>query len=276
MRAVPFVCLAIVALYVVVRARRAADRAAVVRRLAALSAIAWLGEDSVVRAYGFYAYSAHLGPLVDRVPILVALIWSVVIDSAWTLAERLVGAGDRRLSLVAGGIVLADASLIEPVAVRAGLWWWTEPGLFDVPPIGIVGWAVFTTACVWVLDRSFIRSRTPVALLIGVLLPPAVTHLGLVAGWWGLLRWISVPIPAWIAVAVAWVALTALALASFRRRLRKRVPRADMLVRVPGAVFFYALLAIFGRGDLPLVAYCSAFAWPYLSLVDFEPRRERG
>ena len=44
--------------------------------------------------------------------------------------------------LVGALIVLADASLIEPVAVASNLWAWTEPGLFAVPPIGILGWAI--------------------------------------------------------------------------------------------------------------------------------------
>ena len=72
-----------------------------------------------------------------------------------TLARAVLGAppaharGSRsssRVALLGAAIVLADASLIEPIAVRAGLWRWTEPGLFAVPLVGIVGWAFFAWA----------------------------------------------------------------------------------------------------------------------------------
>ena len=65
----------------------------------------------------------------------------VVILSALELAESLT---KTRTTLLCAAIALADAALIEPVAVRAGLWRWHEPGLFGVPPIGILGWAFFT------------------------------------------------------------------------------------------------------------------------------------
>lgn len=283
MRAVPPVCALIVAIYVAARMRRTlpADRFALARRLGALAVTAWIGEDTVVRAYGFYAYSSHLGPVLDRVPVLVALIWSVVIDSAWLLSERLLvapsgaapPASRTRLAFAAGGIVLADASLVEPVAVRAGLWWWTQPGLFAVPPIGILGWALFTAASVWVGSRASVGA--PAAWLRTFLLPPVLTHVALVALWWVAFRWVSTPIPAWAGAVAVWPVALALAAASLRRGLRRRVPRAEMLVRVPGALFFYALLAIFGRGDPALVVYCTAFAWPYLSVVDFGPTGKR-
>lgn len=271
MWAVPWVCTAIVALYVATRLSRAGvERAAVLRRLGTLAVAAWIGEDTVVRAYGFYAYSAHLGPSLDRVPVLVALIWSVVIDSAWQLAGMLLGerAGGARLPLAAGGIVLADAALIEPVAVKAGLWWWTQPGLFAVPPIGILGWALFTAAVVGVHGGSGRARAAPWAVPALLLLPAALTHVALIAAWWALFRWMSGPIGAWAGVLSAWLVLPALAVAAWRRALRRRVPRAAMLVRVPGALFFYVLLALFGRGEPALVAYAAAFAWPYLALVD--------
>ena len=287
MRAVPFVCLAIVALYVAARLRRAAraERRALALGLAGLAATAWIAEDTVVRAYGFYAYGAHLGPTLDRVPLLVALIWSVVIDSSAVLAGRLGGpsASAARHALVAGGIVLADASLIEPVAVRAGLWWWTEPGLFAVPPIGILGWALFTSACVWVRGHPRAGMTTRAAWPRSFVLPPLLTHIALVALWWTAFRWISAPIGSWSGAIAVWPVALALTAASLRRDLRRRVPPADMLVRVPGALFFYALLAIFGRHDTALLVYCAAFAWPYLSLVSvprggqlWHPEKMRG
>src|SRR5439155_24844517 len=115
-------------------------------RLALLVVASWIGEDSVIRVYGFYHYARGWALFVDQVPLAIVVIWPVVIDSAWGLA-RCLAAGARAQALLAAAFVLADASLIEPIAVRAGLWRWTEPGLFAVPPVGILGWALFAGAC---------------------------------------------------------------------------------------------------------------------------------
>lgn len=263
--AVPLLCVFIVAIYVAMRLGRAPDRGAVAARLALLAVAAWVGEDTMVRAYAFYGYAGHLGPPIDRVPVLVPLIWAVVIDSAHHLAGRLTG---RRIPLVAGAIVLCDASLIEPVAVRAGLWSWAEGGFFAVPFIGVFGWGLFTAAAVWVHER-FAPQRAPIgAVVAAVLLPALVTHAGILVTWWGAFRWMRGAVDERAIGVLVWILLPALAVAAWRRGLRRRIPLATMLVRVPGALFFYALLALHGRDDLALVAYAAAFTWPYLALVD--------
>lgn len=276
---VPLLCVLIVALYLGMRLGRAPDPRAVAARLALLAAAAWIGEDTMVRAYAFYGYAGHLGPLLDRVPVLVPLIWAVVIDSAWFLASCLT---TRRLPLVAGAIVLCDAALIEPVAVRAGLWSWAEPGIFEVPLIGVLGWALFTAAAVWVHGQLAGWARPVVRALVTVLVPALATHAAILVAWWVAFRWVGGALDPWAGVAVVWVLLPALAVLSWRRGLRRLIPRAAMLVRVPGAVFFYALLAEHGRNDAALVAWALAFVWPYLALVDpaqgraSAPAHERG
>ena len=139
MIALQLACVVIVGLYLTVRLARATERGVVLRRFALITIASWLAEDTVIRAYGFYGYSPRWSLFVDQVPRLIVLIWPVVIDSAALLARRLHRAGGRATYLLAAGLVLADASLIEPIAVRAELWRWTEPGLFAVPPIGIIG-----------------------------------------------------------------------------------------------------------------------------------------
>jgi hypothetical protein len=108
-------------------------------------------EESVITLYGFYDYNPDWWARIGHLPLLVVLIWPVVIHSAGALAEQL-GQSQRplRMATLTGLLVLLDASLIEPVAVHAGLWYWTEPGLFSVPPIGIFGWAAFASlASLW-------------------------------------------------------------------------------------------------------------------------------
>jgi len=248
-------CVAIVALYVSVRLARAGDRAAVARRLAILVVAAWLGEDSVIRAYGFYAYSPRWSLFVDQVPLLIVIIWPVVVDSAWQLAARLEA---RTLALAAAGFVLADAALIEPIAVRAGLWSWSEPGLFAVPPIGILGWALFAACAVALLPRVGVLT---------VLLAPLGTHALLLGSWWLALRWVNLPLPAWSGVGFVWLIALPVSFYFRSHRLRARVPLADLLVRVPGALFFFVLLGLHGRAVPELFGYAAAFALPYLSLI---------
>jgi hypothetical protein len=89
----------------------------------------------------------------------------------------------------------------------------------------------------------------------------------LLVSWWLMLRWLSRPLPPWPAVVLAWLLLGAIAVSTIRRRLARRVPTSELLLRVPGAAFFFVLLALYGR-DLPsLCLYAVAFAPPYLALL---------
>jgi len=173
--ALQLVCLAIVVAYVAIRASRAEGRGQAMTRLALLAVTGWIGEDSVIRAYGFYGYSRDWFCFLDRTPLLIVLIWPAVIDSAHLLARRLLqlqqvgwpAARPGRIAILAGAIVLSDAALIEPIAVHAGLWSWTTGGIFLVPPIGIVGWAFFAAAAVatfeWLDATSAGRPRTAIS-----------------------------------------------------------------------------------------------------------------
>jgi len=259
-------CLAIVVLWVVLRLRREADRPGLLRRLALLAAASWVAEDSVIHAYGFYDYGDGWSVVADRMPVLVALIWPVVIQSAADLAGGL-GLAGRRYVLVAAAIVLADASLIEPVAVQAGLWSWTEPGLFLVPPVGIVGWAVFAAWALWLLDTPRLAGRGALRACLVMVLPALLTHACLLALWWGALRWLNGPVPPWPAVAAAWGLSVLVALHARSAAAPALLRRADLLVRVPPALVFFVLLVLHGRELPALVAWAVAFAPPYLVLT---------
>lgn len=245
-------CAAIVAVYVI--ARRDA-----VPALVCLAVAGFFGEDSVIRAYGFYHYSPRWHLFLDQVPIMIVVIWPVVIHSAWSLARRL--APRASAPLVGALIVLADASLIEPIAVHAGLWTWTEPGLFTVPPIGIIGWAYFAGAAMACLERE-----KPLA---AVVIAPLVTHALLVASWWAALKWVSRALPALPFVAAAWLVLGGLAVAAVRARPGRVNPpiRKELLLRGPGAAFFFVLLSLYGRNSPALCAWSLAFVPPYLALL---------
>ncbi len=246
---------AIVALFVVVRARVDADPAAVLARLAALAVAAFIAEDSSIRLYGWYTYDARWSLFVDKVPLAIIVIWPVVIHSAWDMARA---TAPRHTVLVATLIVLADASLIEPVSVAASLWSWSHEGPFHVPMLGVLGWSFFAVGALWALQR-----RAVLALVIG----PVTTHVLLLAAWWGFFKHAPVVTATWPFVVAALASSVALAVHIARARLSTRVTRTQMFLRVPAAAFFFVLLAVYARGSPALLVYALAFAPPYLVLT---------
>lgn len=256
----------IVVTFVAVRALFGARPRVFLRRIALLTVASFLVEDSAIRAYGFYFYDPGWSVFVDRVPLAVLLIWPVVIHSSWELARALIGEHHRAVPAVGGLLVLADASLIEPVSVRGGLWTWTEPGLFEVPPIGILGWAYYAALCMAVFQRSEAR-QTPVFDLTCWIVPQIGTHLLLLVSWWALFRWVNTTWSAWPVVALVWILSLGLTTHAVRIGARSRVAPRDLLTRIPAALFFFVLLAVYGRNDPALVVYALAFAPPYLALM---------
>lgn len=261
-------CVVIVATFVAVRARRDPRPQVFLRRLVLIAVAGWISEDTVIRAYDFYGYSPRWSVILDHVPLMVVVIWPVVIHSAWDLARHLFGRAHRWMPLLVAGLVFTDAWLIEPVAVNAGLWSWNAPGLFAVPPIGVLGWAIFAGLVIWVLERADARQdglRTELSLL---LVPAAFSHALLVAAWWGFFRWVDHPIPPEAGVVAAWAVSLAATAGVVRTRARRRVPMVELLLRVPAAAFFFVLLALHSSGQVWLIAYAVAFAPPYLALMD--------
>jgi carotenoid biosynthesis protein len=274
---VPYIeplCFGIVALYLALRLGRApaGERGAVALRLALLACAGWIGEATCVRGYGFYRYALpdEGGPWrlwLDVVPLVVVLTWPVVIHSAWELARSLSTRSPSvgRRVLLCALIVLADASLIEPIAVAVGLWSWTEPGPFAVPLIGVLGWSLFTLWAAFALERGerAREARQGAGAWSLVLVTAGLwVHLPLLALWWGGLRWLAP-----LALGPALVLVTLANLAAFKAAAQG--PRPDpgaLWLRAPGAGFFFALLA-WGVRDPWLWAWALAFGLPYLVLT---------
>lgn len=227
-----------------------------------IAAAAWLAEVSCIRLYGFYQYDAPWLLFLDVMPVLVALIWPFVILSAREVVHALgwVDARGAPHPLAVLVVVVYDAALVEPIAVRTGLWSWNEPGLWSVPLIGILGWGLFAACASALLD-----TRRPSLALV---LAPLGTHALLLALWWGLFRWVlREPITPEAAVALSVV--VALAGAWVVRRRGRTAPLATMVPRMAAAGLFFVLLFVAGGQDLGLIAYGVAFALPYLCATRF-------
>ena len=269
---VELAALAIMAFYFAVRFRRGrAEGASFARGFALIAPAAWLAEDTAIRAYGFYHYDPRWHLILDRMPLMVATIWPFVILSARELAVRLWPG--RRGPIVLGGaaIVLFDATLMECVATSSGLWTWTEPGMFGVPLMGIWGWGCFAAACIWLLEVLPPRRRP-----LLVVAAPAMTHVLLIASWWGAFKWITAPLSGWTAAGATMAACAALTVAVLGWRRRVRVPLDEMIARGVAASLFFALLAIYHRDNGPLLAFTLAFAPPWLLLMSTDTAARRG
>lgn len=265
-------CVAIVAIYVSIRLWVEPARMRLAGRFLLLMSASWLAENTVIHAYHFYQYSPAWSLFVDRVPLLIVLIWPVVIISAWDLLRGLAGHGGPRVALAAAALVFVDAYVMEPIAVQSGLWSWNAPGLFRVPPIGVLGWSFFTASVLLVLDwadrrRATRRSASGWVDLLALPASLVAVHGLLLASWWSALRWVSGTIPAWIGVALAWALCLAGSGVALRSPAAARLARRDLLLRIPAAGFFFVLLGLHGLHNRPLVAYTVAFALPYWVLT---------
>jgi uncharacterized membrane protein len=255
MVALELACLAILAAYFVAHRREPS----LLRDAALLGLGALIGEDTMIRAYGFYFYAPGWHQRVDHVPLLIPTIWAPVVLSARAVARALLRSPEApawKESALTAALVTFDAALIEPIAVRAGLWRWTQPGVMHVPLIGIVGWGCYAFAATWLL-RALPPGRR------WLMLPGAVlaSHAMVLALWWGALRWtLRAELP---------LATTAPALAFFATlytiavvKTGARLPWRELLPRAAATGFFAVLLA--GRADAAMVLWAAMFTPPWL------------
>jgi hypothetical protein len=248
--------------------RHGASPAQAFRDFLFLAASAWALEESAILFYGYYAYRPVWNLFLDKVPAAVVAVWPVVILSARELAREMAWGRRRAGAAVLGGlVVLADAALIEPLAVEAGLWSWKGEGLFGVPLIGIFGWAFFAVLAILTLEtRAGARVTKGTALALGIA-PFVGVHLLLTASWWGLFRWVEAPIHPLAVTCCAWVGSLFLTGGILARRMGSRMRRGVLLRRLPAAGLLFSLFWCMEAAPMPLAAYAVAFVPPYLALM---------
>ncbi len=281
------VCLALVGVWAVLRFRTEHDRRGLAQQVFFIAAAAWIAEDSCIRLYGFYFYDdERWALLLDRVPLLIILIWPIVVTAALDVA-RVLAVPRARWPLFLFVLVVADAWFIEPIAVDAGLWRWTQPGLFEVPAIGVLGWGCFAAGIGVVAARGEPGRGWP--FVASVVVGPVVCHVLLLALWWGALRWSPTVTGELKPLACAWI--VSLALAALIVKRRPPGLRDLVWLRAPAALFFFGLLfqhadlSALGLGgsagtggddaaddDLGLLAWSLAFAPPWFALWLFSRR----
>jgi uncharacterized membrane protein len=179
-------------------------RAAV--ELVALTLYGFMIELAVMRVFGSHTYGSGwlVAPL--GVPLAVACVWAAVILAAMGLAARLGSSGPVGRAAIAAILGIALDLLMEPVAMRSGLWQWTPPGPWLGVPVGnFVGWALIVGLYAFGADRSELRADSPLAQTAERLVLAASCLLGVVgvglvwqrlhveavfAGPWGWTPWV--------------------------------------------------------------------------------------
>jgi hypothetical protein len=238
------------------------------RDYAAVAAAAWVGEDTCIALYRFYTYAPGWDLRLHHVPILVPLIWPLVILSARDVVSALWPGLRTARPLAVAALVAFDASLVEVVAVRAGLWSWAEGGHLGVPLIGILGWGYFALGA----DLALSRDRPALAVALG----PLAAHALILASWWGLFRWILRGALGAASVAgVAAVGLAAVAIVVVARRGGAAIPVAIAAPRMIAAALFVALLLFSAPRDASLWTHAASVAVPYLAATEWPFRGRR-
>lgn len=255
MVALELACLAILAAYFAAHRREPS----LLRDALLLGAGALVGEDTMIRAYGFYFYAPGWHLRVDHVPLLIPAIWAPVVLSARAVARALLRDPEApawKESGLTAALVTFDAALIEPIAVRAGLWRWTQPGVWHVPMVGILGWGCYAFAATWLL-RALPAGRRWLMLPLAVL----ASHAMVLALWWGALRWtLRHELP--LATTAPSLAFCATLYTAAVVKTGARLPWRELLPRAAATGFFGVLLA--GRADAALLFWAALFTPPWL------------
>lgn len=246
---------------------------AILRSYVSLAVAGWVGEETCIRFYDFYHYSDAWWLHLDRVPLLITLIWPLVILSARDVAGALGVSSLRGMAGAVFAIVVVDASMVEVIAVARGMWSWAEPGYLHVPIVGILGWGFFAASAVVWLEWCE-RRRRPWQMA-AVVIGPVAAHALIVVSWWSCFRWTlrgEFNAPDWImlvpaAAVIAWLVVG------------KRVGVVAITIQLPrmiAAGLFFAILATLPSATLPAILFhTGAVAAMYLVATKYRAVRSR-
>lgn len=141
-------------------------------------------EEADILLFGTYFYNDQFVLTIDRVPVVIGLVWAVIIYSSMRITDAF--HLPRRVAPLADALwaVMLDVAF-DAVAIRLGLWIWHIPvdaGYFGVPAGNFYAW-LFVTASFSLCTR-WLRGRAAGR--------PAWT-------WWQL----AVPVPAYAGLVVS-------------------------------------------------------------------------
>lgn len=227
--------------------------------IAALVAYGYTLEWTAITVFASHRYAEGWQLAPFGVPLAVASVWAALILAALALVGR-VGLSTRLHRAAAAALLgIALDLLIEPVAVRTGLWEWTPPGPWLGVPIGnFVGWAVIIGTYAYGAERwgdaGGLAAQAARRAALGAGAIGALLLVGL--------AWRSLGAEALFQGAAGWAAWAVLLIATAGQRLWAGRPLEGTTLyaqlgsantSLPGAVF---------------VVVASAFTWDALLLME--------
>lgn len=150
----------------------------------ALVAYGYALEVVAMAVFSSHVYAASWRVAPGGVPLAVAVVWAAVIPAAIAVAARLGYESPARNAVAAALLATSLDLLIEPVAVRAGLWQWTPAGPWLAVPIGnFVGWGVIVGSYAWGAARHdtalSLPTRAAKRVLLGTVSIAVLVGVGL-------------------------------------------------------------------------------------------------
>lgn len=124
--------------------------------------------------YGVFSYGAKSGILIFKlVPITTPFSWTIILLGISAFVDALNFNHTRNKYLASILAVVYIDLLLDPVAVRLGLWNWREPGFYyGVPLINYIGWLLSAAIGIVVfnmLTKKFVPSQNLPVTGIGAL-----------------------------------------------------------------------------------------------------------
>lgn len=221
----------------------------------------WIGEATSIHFYHFYQYPNHWWFRIAGVPLLIPLIWPLVILTGRKVIQALWPNARHLEPILVGAIIFFDASMVEVAAVRCGLWYWNETGYLGVPLIGVLGWAIFGA-----LSTMYIKKANPKSRWKLIFFAPVALHISLLAGWWGIFRWVLRG--DWFYFYLMGIGVATVAVAAVRNK--RRIPFPVAAIRILAAVVFVGLVAIKAPFALRVWLHIALLVLPYLLVTGFQ------
>jgi bisanhydrobacterioruberin hydratase len=142
--------------------------------------------------YGFFIYGPNLGPkLLDLVPYALPLSWPVIVLS---VSNFFAGKIKPLYGILIGSLILLAIDLVlDPVAVRTGMWKYAQNGLYyGVPFSNFLGWLVSGATGLWVVSLSKLNLKPTSRYTVAI-------HITF---WTGCAVWLGLWIPVGIGVSL--------------------------------------------------------------------------
>ena len=120
--------------------------------------IEWIGVNTGF-PFGNYEYGSVLGPKIGNTPVLIGVNWTMLVVSVMLVA-RLISKSTLAIGLIGGLLMTGLDILIEPVAIKTGMWHWYG----EVPPIqNYLAWFVIASMLTATLHKIAPQLKNPAA-----------------------------------------------------------------------------------------------------------------